>query len=39
MKSKGYLYFKTGSNKRLTRAVVGGLNKIFIQKKTNDEFD
>jgi hypothetical protein len=39
MRSKGYLYFKTGSNKRLTRAVVRGLEKVFIPKKTNEEFD
>jgi len=39
MRGKSYFYYTSGSAKRITRGVVRELEKVFIQKKTNEEFD
>jgi hypothetical protein len=39
MKAKGFIHYVSGSDKRRTREIVRELNKVFIQKKTNNEFD
>lgn len=39
MKSKGFMSYYSGSDKRRTREIIRELNKVFIQKKTNEEFD
>ena len=38
-KSSGFFRYYSGSDKRKTRAIVSELSKVFIQKKTNEEFD
>jgi len=39
LKSSGFFRYYSGSDKRKTRAIVSELNKVFIQKKVNEECD
>jgi hypothetical protein len=39
LKSSGFFQYYSGSDKRKTRAIVSELNRVFIPKKVNEEFD
>ena len=38
-KGSGFFYFITPKDKHVVRKIISELNKVFIQKKVNDEFD
>lgn len=39
MKGKGYFFFASGGEKRRMRQVIKELESVFIQQKTNNEYD
>jgi hypothetical protein len=38
-KGTGYFYFRTPKEKHVVRKIVRDLNRVFIPKKVNEEFD